>query len=117
MSKDMVNLLMKIKMEENKTNGNLSKESTPKVNKLTYEQLEMVCGQLRETVNNLNNQLQANNMFNAFKRLDYLFEVLKAKDIFKEYGKYEFIQKCVDEVVDTLNIDEPSVEPEETTTE
>ena len=65
--------------------------------KLSYEELENVA-------NNLYMKLQQSDMSNMFKRLDYLFKVLKYKDAFKT----EFYTKCAEEI--ELMITLPEVE-------
>lgn len=71
--------------------------------KLSYEELEKVATelsaqnrQLSMQVNNLYGQMQ--NMANMFKRLDYLFKVLEFETSFKG----EFVNACVDEIVELM---------------
>ena len=55
--------------------------------KLSYEELENVA-------NNLYMRLQQADMSNMFKRLDYLFKVMKYRDAFTS----EFYNKCASEI-------------------
>ena len=62
-------------------------------NKLSYEELENVA-------NNLYVRLQQAEMSNVFKRLDYLFNVVKNTNVFPP----EFVQQCVDEIISLITI-------------
>ena len=81
-------------------------EKEIKKEKLTYEELNNVCHQLREQNNVLFQHLQEANLTNAFRRLDYLFAVLDKSDFFPE----KFVEKCAHEIVEMLTIPE---KPEE----
>lgn len=70
--------------------------------KLTYEQLQNVAANLSTQVQQLNRQLQEANMFNAFKRLDYLFKVVDSTGPFDT----DFILTCVDEIKKIMTIEE-----------
>lgn len=89
-------------MEEkkNKTMG-VVKEETPEKEqqKLSYEQLNEVCGQLYQENQKLMRQLQQMNMTNMFKRLDYLFLVLQNEQVIKDP---EFVGNCVEEIKEAL---------------
>lgn len=71
--------------------------------KFTYEQLEQIAGSLSTQVQQLTNRLQESNMFNMFKRLDYLFKVLELSSKFNE----DFVNKCIKEVEEIMT---PSTE-------
>ena len=93
-------------MEEKK----LKKESKanteqPQEQKLSYEQLNNICSELYQQNQNLHRQLQQANMVNMFKRLDYLFMVLKYSSVFKDA---DFVNACIDEIKDAI-----IVKPEE----
>ncbi len=79
---------------ENKTNNPLNQKE-----KLTYSQLNDVCNQLYQQNQKLVMQLRQMDMSNTFKRLDYLFEVVKASNVFKDA---EFINNCVAEIKEAL---------------
>ena len=83
------------------------KEEQPK--KLTYEQLEQVAVQVSNQNKELVQKLQEANLFNAFKRLDYLFNVLQYKDAFNA----EFVAKCAAEIEASLTIQKTEEKPEE----
>lgn len=81
-------------MEENK-NQNVKK-------KLSYEELNNVCHQLSNQSRELYQKLQEANQFNMFKRLDYLFAVVK----FYERFSAEFATKCIEEIEQIMTIPE-----------
>ena len=74
--------------------------------KLTYEQLQNVAA-------NLSTQVQQLNMYNAFKRLDYLFKVVDSNGPFDS----DFILTCVDEIKKIMTIEENKEETTEDTKE
>ena len=83
-------------------------EMTPQGNgeerpeKMSYEQLENIAHQLSEQNRQLFMKLQAANMGNMFKRLDYLFKVV-------EYGsKFNptFLNKCIKEIEELMTVPE-----------
>ena len=76
-------------------------EVTNTENKLSYEELENVA-------NNLYARLQQAEMSNMFKRLDYLFKVVKYSGTFTP----AFVESCVAEIEEVLTI--PAVPAEET---
>ena len=76
--------------------------------KLTYEQLEDFARQLSEQNTNLRKKLNEVNMLTSFKRLDYLFEIIKTKDVFDS----EFYNNCVDEIKLSMSISD--IENEDT---
>ena len=77
--------------------------------KLSYEQLENVAHQLSEQTKQLYMKLQAANMSNMFKRLDYLFKVVENGHMFKQ----DFLEKCIAEIEELMTVPE-EVEKEET---
>lgn len=81
--------------------------------KLTYEQLQNVAANLSTQVQQLNRQLQEANMYNAFKRLDYLFKVVDSNGPFDS----DFILTCVDEIKKIMTIEENKEETTEDTKE
>ena len=91
------------------------KKSEVSKDKLTYEQLENVCHQLSEQSRTLYQKLQEASMENFFKRLDYLFKVVDNAIAFTSRGYQDFISKCVEEIVTSMQIPEP--EEEETKSE
>lgn len=91
------------------------KKSEVSKDKLTYEQLENVCHQLSEQSRALYQKLQEASMENFFKRLDYLFKVVDNAIAFTSRGYQDFISKCVEEIVSSMQIPEP--EEEETKSE
>ena len=68
-------------------------EVTNTENKLSYEELENVA-------NNLYARLQQAEMSNMFKRLDYLFKVVKYSGAFTP----AFVESCVAEIEGVLNV-------------
>ena len=70
--------------------------------KLSYEQLENVAHQLSEQAKQLYMKLQAANMTNMFKRLDYLFKVVENGHIFKQ----DFLEKCIAEIEEIMTVPE-----------
>ena len=70
--------------------------------KLTYEELEGIAHQLSEQARQLSKRLEEANMFNLFKRMDYLFKVLELKDVFDE----SFIKDSVKEIQESLTLTE-----------
>ena len=70
--------------------------------KLSYEQLENVAHQLSEQAKQLYMKLQAANMSNMFKRLDYLFKVVENGHIFKQ----DFLEKCIAEIEELMTVPE-----------
>ena len=85
--------------------------------KLSYEQLENVAHQLSEQAKQLYMKLQAANMSNMFKRLDYLFKVVENGHMFKQ----DFLEKCIAEIEEIMTVPEetdkeegtPDIETEE----
>lgn len=86
------------------------KKSEVSKDKLTYEQLENVCHQLSEQSRTLYQKLQEASMENFLKRLDYLFKVVDNAIAFTSRGYGDFISKCVEEIVTSMQIPEPAEE-------
>lgn len=83
--------------------GEVKEMPTPEVQentKLSYEELERVA-------NDLYIRLQNADMSNMFKRLDYLFKVIKYRDSFTP----TFVEQCVKEIEMMVTI--PSEETKE----
>ena len=78
--------------------------------KLSYEQLENVAHQLSEQTKQLYMKLQAANMRNMFKRLDYLFKVVENGHMFKQ----DFLEKCITEIEEIMTVPEETDKKEET---
>lgn len=83
--------------------GEVKEMPTPEVQentKMSYEELERVA-------NDLYIRLQNADMSNMFKRLDYLFKVVKYRDSFN----LTFVEQCVKEIEMMITI--PSEETKE----
>ena len=78
--------------------------------KLSYEQLENVAHQLSEQAKQLYMKLQAANMSNMLKRLDYLFKVVENGHMFKQ----DFLEKCIAEIEEIMTVPEETDKEEET---
>ena len=78
--------------------------------KLSYEQLENVAHQLSEQTKQLYMKLQAANMSNMFKRLDYLFKVVENGHMFKQ----DFLETCIAEIEEIMIVPEETDKEEET---
>ena len=78
--------------------------------KLSYEQLENVAHQLSEQTKQLYMKLQAANMSNMFKRLDYLFKVVENGHMFKQ----DFLEKCIAEIEEIMTVPEETDKEKET---
>lgn len=96
------------------------KKSEVSKDKLTYEELENVCHQLSEQsralyqkLQEVSQKLQDVSMENFFKRLDYLFKVVDNAIAFTSRGYQDFISKCVEEIVSSMQIPEPEEEKTE----
>ena len=85
------------------------KKIEKKEEKMSYEQLQNVAHQLSEQVRQLYAKLQEANMINIFKRLDYLFKVVKHSSKFD----IEFLEKCISEIQEILTIPENKEETNE----
>lgn len=88
-------------MEEKKET---SVENQPK--QLSYEDLKNIAGQLQQQNMQMRKALSELNYENMFKRLDYLFEVIKVPHMFND----EFVGKCAEEIQSMLTIPEKDKE-------
>lgn len=77
-------------------------KETGRPEKMSYEQLENIAHQLSEQVKQLYMKLQAANMGNMFKRLDYLFKVVENGSMFKQ----DFLEKCIAEIEELMTVPE-----------
>lgn len=90
-------------MEEKKLNKNVKMGVSQKEEqKLSYEQLNEACSQLYQQNQQLIKQLQQANLTNMFKRLDYLFMVLRYSEVIKDA---DFLNNCITEIKEALTID------------
>ena len=81
-------------------------KETKRPEKMPYEQLENVAHQLSEQAKQLYMKLQAANMSNMFKRLDYLFKVVENGHMFKQ----DFLEKCIAEIEEIMTVPEETEE-------
>ena len=81
-------------------------KETDRPEKMSYEQLENIAHQLSEQTKQLYMKLQAANMSNMFKRLDYLFKVVENGHMFKQY----FLEKCITEIEEIMTVPEETEE-------
>lgn len=79
-------------------------ENQPK--QLSYEDLKNIAGQLQQQNMQMRKALSELNYENMFKRLDYLFEVVKVPHMFSD----EFVSKCTEEIQNMLTIPEKDKE-------
>lgn len=70
----------------------------PEGKKATYEELNNYCMQLFQQNRQLVEKLRERDMENLFKRLDYLFLILRNKECFDA----EFLGNCIDEIKTAL---------------
>ena len=107
-------------MEEQKNNQ--AEEKTlggqdNKEQKLSYEQLNEICGQLYQQNQNLIKQVQQLNQTNMFKRLDYLFKVAELSMNKNDYSVFkfqeEFVFKCIAEIQEAMTVPEQEEEASE----
>lgn len=85
------------------------KKETPVENQpkqLSYEDLKNIAGQLQQQNMQMRKALSELNYENMFKRLDYLFEVIKVPHMFND----EFVGKCAEEIQSMLTISEKDKE-------
>lgn len=75
-------------------------EDTKETQKCSYEELQNIAVQLQHRAATLENQLR--NINAASIRLNYLFKVIENKSVFPK----EFIDKCSQEIIETMTIDE-----------
>ena len=81
-------------------------KETERPEKMSYEQLENVAHQLSEQAKQLYMKLQAANLSNMFKRLDYLFMVVENGHMFKQ----DFLEKCIAEIEEIMTVPEETEE-------
>ena len=86
-------------------------KETERPEKMSYEQLENIAHQLSEQAKQLYMKLQAANMSNMFKRLDYLFKVVENGHMFKQ----DFLEKCIAEIEELMTVSEEPENSEEGT--
>lgn len=84
-------------MEEKKNEVNKNQSQR----KMTYEELQNALGQANAQIQILYRNLQQANISNQLKRLDYLFEVVKNSEKFKNE---KFVIDCITEIMDSLII-------------
>lgn len=84
-------------MEENKKQENVEKKP---LEKPTYEQLNNWCNQLMQQRNEAYKEIQ--NLTSAYQILPYLFEVVKARDVFSE----KFVAQCINNIENLLSLDD-----------
>ena len=96
---------------------NASKAEPVNEKKLSYEELSKVCADLDNQNRNMqayiekvHEQLRQMSMSLQTKRMDYLFKVVDAANNKLINGQYgfdsEFVQKCIDEIQESLTIPE-----------
>ena len=83
-------------------------KETERPEKMSYEQLENIAHQLSEQAKQLYMKLQAANMSNIFKRLDYLFKVVENGHMFQQ----DFLEKCIAEIESLMVVPEQEEKPE-----
>lgn len=83
------------------------KKNDEQTGKYSYEELNKICAQLSQENQYLVNQIQKANMGNMFRRLDYLFEVIKNASMFDA----DFVDSCVAEIKEAMTV--PAEETEE----
>ena len=104
-----INNLIINKMEEQKekvVKVQPTTKETERPEKMSYEQLENIAHQLSEQAKQLYMKLQAANMSNTFKRLDYLFKVVENGHMFKQ----DFLEKCIAEIEEIMTVPEETEE-------
>lgn len=83
-------------------------EMNPTTEKKTYEQLEAENMQIKQQAEAMYRQMQQMNMQNIFKRLDYLFEVVKERIAFPK----DFVDRSTNEIVSLLTLPEEQKQEE-----
>jgi hypothetical protein len=83
---------------------NVIKMETPEVEskKLSYEELENVAKKLYTRCADMATEIQRMKMDNSFKRLDYLFKVLKYYSLLDT----DFVRNCAKEIQEMITIPE-----------
>jgi hypothetical protein len=75
--------------------------------KPSYEELEGFCKRLSDQAMMLQRKLQEANLFNTYKRMDYLFKVVEYNECFNT----EFVNNCINELEDLITIKEEPLAP------
>lgn len=70
--------------------------------KLSYEELSNVAGQLQQQNKFLIEQLKKTQEEGFYKRLDYLYKTVELNEFFPE----DFVFNCVNEIIGTMTIPE-----------
>jgi hypothetical protein len=91
----------KLKSAEVKPINGASQDNKETKQRLSYEQLNQVCSELYQQNQNLMKQLEYVNQTAMFKRLDYLFMVLKYESVIKDP---DFVNSCIAEIKDAIII-------------
>lgn len=74
----------------------------PKDKKIPYDDLMNIANNLSATNSELKRRLNDAMLGNFFTRLDFLFKVVKEKESFPE----DFVKYCIDEIVESMKIEE-----------
>ena len=95
------------KMEEQKKGKvvamKAAKEEGENIQKYSYEELNHICAELSQQNRVLMQRINQMDLTNMFRRLDYLFMVLKYESVFKDAT---FVGSCVEEIKEALTIKE-----------
>lgn len=86
---------------EEKKNINVVETAQNEPKKLSYEELEKIALNLQEQCQKLYAQNQEMQVGMMFKRLDYLFKVLKYYSLLET----DFVRKCAKEIQELLTVD------------
>lgn len=89
---------------------NKTTEEVQNNKELSYEELKNMCAQLSEQSRQLYSKLQEANLFNMFKRLEYLFKVVENFAVFDA----EFANSCIKEIQEMMTLKEETEEKEST---
>lgn len=89
---------------------NVIKMEAPAVEpkKLTYEELENVAKELYTRCADMATEIQRMKIDNSFKRLDYLFKVLKYYSLLDT----DFVRNCAKEIQEMMTIPEDTTKAE-----
>lgn len=90
----------KAKTVEMKANKNANVPHEEQHQKLSYEQLNNICTQLYQENQKLIQRIQQTDLSNMFRRMDYLFMVLKYSEAFNDE---EFVGRCVEELKEAIS--------------
>lgn len=77
-------------------------EENKKKEKMSYDELKTIAGQLQQQNTFLREQLMKSKSEELYKRIDYLFKVVENKDMFSD----GFVGSVVTEITDILTIPE-----------